>query len=130
MALFNFGKKKKSEPAPVFETSVPYSNHFRGYKRIGLDAYQDEEADKGIEAVKAADTISEITFKEYIYPDTTPLLRVYANGHKLGTIWSSSRKEYYEAIKDGRCEKASVAFNDLGNVFLFIKINKGYNNQK
>lgn len=122
MALFNFGKKKKSDPAPTFVLSVPYSEHFRGYKRISLDAYQDPEADKGIEAVKAADTINEVTFKEYLFPDTSPLLRVYADGHKLGTIWSSSHKEYYKAIKDGRCEKASVAFNDLGNVFLFVKL--------
>ena len=115
-------KPKNKEPEPTLVLSVPYSDHFRGYKRLGLDAYKDVEADKGIEAVKAADTISEITFKEYIFPDTAPLLRVYADGHKLGTIWSTSRAEYYKAIKDGRCEKASVAFNDLGNVFLFIKI--------
>lgn len=115
-------KPKNKEPEPTLVLSVPHSDHFRGYKRIGLDAYQDAEADKGIEAVKAADTISEVTFKEYIFPDTPPLLRVYADGHKIGTIWSTSRKEYYKAIKGGRCEKASVAFNDLGNVFLFVKL--------
>lgn len=122
MALFGFGKKK--EIKPTFTLSVPYSEHFKGYKRIKLDAYQDAEADKGIEAVKAADTIQEITFKEYIFPDTSPLLRVYADGHKLGTIWSTSFPEQYGMIKRGRCEKASVGFNDLGNVFLFVKFNK------
>lgn len=123
MSLFNFGKKKKpAEPAPTFVTSVPYSEHFRGYKRIGLDAHNDKEADKGIEAFKAADTIKEITFKEYLFPDTTPLLRVYGDGHKLGTIWKSSWEDYYKAIKNGKCEKASVAFNDLDEVFLFIKL--------
>ena len=124
MALFNFGKKKneKKEPDPTFVLSVPYSDHYRGYKRIKLDAYQDKEADKGIEAFKAADTISEITFKEYLFPDTTPLLRVYGDGHKLGTIWMNSWEEYYKSIKSGKCEKASVAFSELGDVFLFVKL--------
>lgn len=121
MSLFNF-KKKKEEPAPTFVTSVPYSEHFRGYKRLKLATYQDKEADKGIEAFKAAATIKEITFKEYLFPDTTPLLRVYGDGHKLGTIWKNSWEEYYKAIKSGKCEKASVAFSELGDVFLFVKL--------
>ena len=115
-------KNKSKEPEPTFILSIPYSEHFRGYKRLTLDVHRDAEADKGIEAVKAADAVQAITFKEYIFPETSPLLRVYADGHKLGTIWSTSHKEYYKAIKDGRCEKASVAFNELGNVFLFVKI--------
>lgn len=122
MSLFNFGKRKKEEPAPTFVTSVPYSEHFRGYKRLKLATYQDKEADKGIEAFKAADAIKKITFQEYLFPDTTPLLRVYGDGHKLGTIWKSSREEYYKAIKSGKCEKASVAFSELGDVFLFLKL--------
>lgn len=122
MSLFNFGKKKKEEPAPNFVTSVPYSDHYRGYKRLKLATYQDKEADKGIEAFKAADAIKEITFQEYLFPDTTPLLRVYGDGHKLGTIWKSSWEDYYKAIKNEKCEKASVAFNDLNEVFLFIKL--------
>lgn len=114
-------KKKNTEPDPTFTLSVPHSDHFKGYKRIMLSTYQDAEVDAGLEAVKAADTIREITFKEYVFPDTSPLIRVYADGNKIGTIWSTSRPEYYKKIKQGLCEKASVTYNDLGNVFLFVK---------
>jgi len=115
-------KQKKKEPKPTFVLGVPHSDHFKGYKRIKLATYQDAEVDKGIEAVKAADEIREVTFKEYKFPDTSPLIRVYADGHKIGTIWSTSWTDLYKAIKSGRCTKASVAFNDLGDVFLFVKI--------
>jgi hypothetical protein len=122
--LFNIGKKKKStskEPAPTFELSVPYSDHFRGYKRIKLATYKDQEADKGIEWFKAAAEVHQITFKEYIFPDTNPLLRVYGDGHKIGIIWSDSWPDLYEKIKIGSAKKASVGFTELGDVFLFIK---------
>lgn len=115
-------KSKKKEPEPTFVLSVPHSDHFKGYKRIKLSTYQDAEVDKGLEAVKAADAIREVTFQEYKFPDTSPLIRVYADGHKIGTIWSTSNPELYKAIKSGRCTKASVAYNDLGNVFLFVKV--------
>ena len=115
-------RKKKKEPEPTFVLTVPHSDHFKGYKKITLTTYDDAEVDKGLEAVKAADEIREVTFKEYIFPDTSPLLRVYADGNKIGTIWSTSRPEYYKKIRNGLCEKASVAYNDLGNVFLFVKL--------
>ena len=123
--LFNIGKKKKStseEPAPSFELSIPYSDHLRGYKRIKLATYKDPEADKGIEWFKAAAEVHQITFKEYIFPGANPLLRVYADGHRIGTIWSNSRPEEYNLIKAGHVKKASVAFAELGDVFLFIKV--------
>ena len=119
--LFGKKKKKKKEPEPTFVLSVPHSDHFKGYKRIKLSTYQDAEVDKGLEAVKAADTIREVTFKEYKFPDTSPLIRVFADGHKIGTIWSTSNPEYYKKIKQGLCEKASVAYNELDDIFLFVK---------
>jgi hypothetical protein len=126
--LFNIGKKKKStskEPAPTFELSVPYSDHFKGYKRIKLAVYRDPEADKGIDWFRAADKVDQITFKEYIFPDTNPLLRVYGDGLKIGTIWSNSRPEEYKLIKAGHAKKASVGFvaleDQVFDGYLYVK---------
>ena len=119
--LFKKKKSVSSEPIPTFEMSVPYSDRYQGYKRIKLDTYKDPEADKGIQWFKAAAKVDQITFREYLFPDTPPLIRVYGDGHKIGTIWSSSWEEYYGLIKAGRAQKASVGFAGLGDLFLFVK---------
>lgn len=119
--LFKKKKKSTTEPLPAFVFSVPYSDHFKGYTRIRLDNYGDPEASKGLKAVRAAKTINHVTFEEYIFPGVSPLIRVFADGHKLGTIWITSKPEQYEKIKQGLCVKASIGFNDLDNVFLFVK---------
>ena len=122
MSLFKKKPKKKPDPDPLFVRSVPYSQSFKGFKRIKLSTFQDPLADAVIEAVKAADDIDQITFKAYRFEGTSgPLLRVYADGNKLGTIWSASYKEYYNLIKAGKCAAASVAFVDAGDVLLFVK---------
>ena len=114
-------KKKPKEPRPTFTATVPYTEHFRGYKRIALANYRDAEAERGTAIVMAAGEIREITFKEYIFPDTNPLMRVYADGNKIGTIWSNSHREEYKKIKSGRCTAASFTYNELGNWFLFLR---------
>ena len=124
MALFFVKKKQKQTVKPSFACSVPYSNHFKGYKRIKLDAYQDPAADAGIQAFKNAEDAKEVTFEEYLFPDTSPLLRVFVDGNKLGTIWSTSYPEHYKKIRSGKCVKASAGYNDLGNIFLFVKFNE------
>lgn len=118
-----FFKKKATPKAlePTFVLAVPFTEHFKGFKRIPLDVYGDPEVDKGLAAYRAADKIEHIIFKEYQYPNVSPLIRVYADNYKLGTIWSTSRPEQYEMIKQGRCVKATVGYNDLDNVFLFVK---------
>lgn len=119
--LFKKKRNEIKEPALTFVYSIPFTENFKGFKRIPLDVYKDPEVDKGLKAFKAADAIQQITFKEYIFPNVSPLIRVYADGHKLGTIWSTTRPEQYEMIKQRRCEKAAVGYNDLDNVFLFVK---------
>ena len=129
MALFNFGKKKSTsaaapDPAPVqlsFTLTVPHTKNFRGFKRIKLATYNDPYAEAGIKFVKGSD-IKEVSFEEYIYEDTSPLMRVYADGNQIGTIWSNSWAEYYGKIKSGQCSKASVKFEDSGDVMLFVKL--------
>jgi hypothetical protein len=120
-----FGKKRKQaakEPEPTFVFTVPYSDHFRGYKQVGLSTYGDKEVEANLEVLKNVDSFSEITFKEYRFPNTNPLLRVYADGNKIGTIWSNSVPEYYKLILNRRVEKASFATDGLGNAVIFIKI--------
>lgn len=119
--LFKRKKAAPKEVQPSYIFSIPYTEHFKGYKRIKLDTFNDIDADKGLAAMKVADSVNQIIFKEYLFPGVSPLMRVYADNFKLGTIWSTSRPEQYELIKQGRCEKASVGYNDLGNVFLFVK---------
>jgi hypothetical protein len=126
MALFGIGKKSKpaTKPAPAqptFALTVPHTKNYRGFKRLNLATYKGPYAEAGIRFVKGSD-IREISFEEYIYPDTPPLMRVYADGNQIGTIWSASWSDYYDAIRRGRCTKASVSFTDSGDVMLFIKI--------
>lgn len=122
--------KKKKKPAPKpsrakngpeLIISVPYSEHFNGFKRAKLDSYNDKEAERGIKAVQAAETIDRITFELYRPGGgVNPLLRVYADGHKIGTLWSSSRREQFDAILAGKVEKAHVGFNATDS-FVFLK---------
>ncbi len=121
--MFLFKKKKTApqEPEPTFVISVPYSAHFKGFKRIQLDSYNDAEAEAGLQAAKAAASVDKIVFKEYRFPGVTPLIRVFADNYKLGTIWRSSHQEYYDLIKKKKCTKATFGYNELGNVFVFIK---------
>ena len=123
MALFN--RKKKAEPAPApvqpsFTLTVPHTKNYRGFKRIKLATYKDPYAEAGIKFVKGSE-IKGITFEEYLYENTSPLMRVYADGNQIGTIWSSSWQEYFDMIRSGHCTKASVSFADSGDVMLFVK---------
>lgn len=120
MILFK-KKKNPKEPEPTFTHSVPYSENFKGFKRVRLDSYQDVEADKGIQATKTADTIDMIMFKEYRFPGVNPLIRVYADENKLGTLWSSSHPAEYKAVLQRKVKCASVGFNGTNDAFLFIK---------
>lgn len=122
--LFNRKKKHAApkEPAPTFVFTVPYSDHFRGYKRVGLDTYGDKEVEKNLQVLKDVDGFSEITFREYKFPNTNPLLRVYVDGNKIGTIWSTSKPEYYKLILKRQIERASFATDGIGNAVIFIKI--------
>ena len=119
-----FGKKKKKQTAPksTFELTVPYSDHFRGYKRVGLDTFGDKEVEKNLGVLKDVDSFSEITFREYKFPNANPLLRVYVDGNKIGTIWSNSKPEYYKLILKRQIERASFATDGLGNAVVFIKV--------
>lgn len=119
--LFKKKKAAPEEPVPTFVLSVPFTEHFKGFKRIPLDVYGDPEVDKGLAAYRAASNIEHIIFKEYKFANVSPLIRVYADNYKLGTLWSNRRPEQYELIRQGRCEKATVGYNDLDNVFLFVK---------
>lgn len=121
-----FFKKKKAvsapkEPQPTIILSVPYSEHFRGFKRMQLSTVDDKEAEKGIKATQAAEIVDRIKFVEYKFPDTPPLMRVYADDNKLGTMWSTVYTEYYEAVRNGHCKKASFAFSQSDDVYLYLK---------
>lgn len=114
-----FGKKKKKE-APSCTVSVPYSQTFKGYKRLKLKTYNDPAVDLGV--IRAMPDPSEIVFQEYLFPDTSPLLRVYADGVKLGTLWKNElNAEYYDLIRSGKCAAASLGTNAT-DVFIFIKV--------
>jgi hypothetical protein len=115
-----FFKKKTKEPAPTFSCSVPYSETFKGFKRIKLDTFDDRYTD--LDKIKAAPTVDQVRFEEYIYKGTPPLIRVYADQYRLGTLWSSAHSDYYKKIKQGKCTNASFGFTELGDVYLFIKL--------
>ena len=118
--LFNIKKKKaQSDLAPSFTISIPYSKNFRGFKRMKLTTYQDPLVD--LDAIKSASDPDAILFEEYLYPDTPPLMRVSADGMRLGTIWSSSWTEYYDLIRSGKCTAVSLGTNAT-DVFIFIKV--------
>lgn len=114
--------KKPTEPEPLLTLSVPYSEHFKGYKRIKLTSYRDPIAEAGIQATKDADRIDRIRFELYQFPNVSPLFRVLADQNRIGTIWMDSGPEYFEAIQSGRVSKASVAWTGTGEALLFIKI--------
>ena len=124
MSLFFGKKKKKQADRPVFSCSVPYSEHFKGYKRITISKYSDPIAEAGLKRFKAAPDAKIVTFEEYLYPDTSPLMRVIIDGNRVGTIWSTSYEDYYKKIRSGKCVRASVGYNDWDNVFLFVKFSE------
>ena len=112
-------KKKKSEPSPSFTISVPYSKTYKGFKRMKLATYQDDLVD--LDAIRKAPDPDRVLFEEYLYDDTPPLMRVSFDGIRLGTIWSSSWAEYYDAIRNGHVSAVSLGLNAT-DVFLFLKI--------
>lgn len=119
MLFFKRKKPASVDQTPTFTIDVPYSENFRGFKRIKLDAKDDRYLD--IDAIKAAPTVDRIHFEEYQYEDTTPLIRVLADQNRLGTLWKNSYPDYYKMIKQGKCTAASIGFTEWGDVFLFVK---------
>lgn len=127
--LFGKKKKKKSKPvkkeiAPIIELSVPYSEHFKGYKRIKLTTYKDEEALRGSRSFRATGKATRIRFAAYEFPDENTLIRVYADGVKIGTIWKYYVPEIYDLIVNAKCEKASVLVTDDtddSETYLYLK---------
>ena len=110
-------KKKKDKPNRTI--SVPYSKTFKGYKRLKLKTYNDPAVD--LDMIRAMPDPDEIIFQEYLFPGTSPLLRVYA-GVKLGTLWRNELNfEYYDIILSGKCTAVSLGTNAT-DVFIFIKV--------
>lgn len=114
-----FGKKKKKE-TPSCTISVPYSQTFKGYKRLKLSTYNDPLVD--LDVIRAMPDPGAIIFEEYLYPGASPLLRVSADGVRLGTLWKNDlNAEYYEQILKGKCSRVSLGLNAT-DVFIFIKV--------
>ena len=116
-----FGKKKKkTDPAPNCTISVPYSKTNKGYKRIRITKTSDPLVD--IDVIRAMPDPDAILFEEYLFPGTSPLLRVTANGVRLGTFWKNELDaEYYDLIRSGKCTAVSLGTN-AADVFIFIKV--------
>ena len=115
-----FGKKKKKTgPAPSCTISVPYSKTNKGYKRIRITKTSDPLVD--IDVIRAMPDPDEIIFQEYLFPGTSPLLRVSADGVRLGTFWKNELDaEYYDMIRSGKCTAVSLGTNAT-DVYLFVK---------
>ena len=86
-----------------------------------LSTYNDPLVD--LDVIRAMPDPDVIVFQEYLFPGTPPLLRVSFDGIRLGTIWSSSWAEYYDAIRNGRVSAVSLGLNAT-DVYLFLKIVK------
>ena len=116
-----FGKKKKkTDPAPSCRVSVPYSKTNKGYKRIRITKTSDPLVD--LDTIRAMPDPDAILFEEYLYPGASPLLRVSANGVRLGTFWKNELDaEYYDLIRSGKCTAVSLGTNAT-DVFIFIKV--------
>jgi len=114
-----FKRKKKTDATlkPDLIFSVPYSESFRGFKRIKLDS-QDQYADAGIKIVKSLPTVDRISFEFYTFGEYQ-MIRVLADGNRLGTIWKSN--DWYETIRSGKVEQASIVFSQLDDVYLMVK---------
>lgn len=114
-----FGRKKKKD-APALTISVPYSASYKGYKKLKLKTYSDPQVD--LDEIRAMPDPDAIIFEEHLFPGASPLLRVYANGVKLGTLWKNElNAEYFDHILNGRCTRVSLGTNAT-NVFIFLKV--------
>ena len=114
MSLFK--KKPKFEP----DLTVPHTDTFKGYKRIKLATYKDKYAYAGIRDLGSA-SISYVSFA-FGDADGSPLINVYADRHRIGTIWKHSWADYFKAIKSGKVSAAHVMINDPDEVYLFIAL--------
>ena len=105
---------------PKMDFTVPHSDGFKGYKRIKLATYKDEYAYKGIKEL-GAKPISTVGFQ--IYEDgQNNCVRVFADGHRIGTIWKHSWTSEYNKIKAGKVRAAHVDIVDPDEVHLYICI--------
>ncbi len=112
--MFNLFKKKSSDPEALWTYSVPYSDNFRGYKRIKLATYNDPVAQAGLKKISQLATISQIRF------DGIPNgINVYVDDFRAGSIWKDSWEDYYKVIKSVKVEKAHIKVDD--EAYLYIK---------
>ena len=114
MSLFK--KKPKFEP----DLTVPHTDTFKGYKRIKLATFKDKDAYAGIKAL-GANPISYVSFV-FGSADGSPFVHVYADQHRVGTIWKHSWTDYFKAIKAGKIRAAHVMVVDRDEVYLFIAL--------
>ena len=99
---------------------MPYSTGSKGFKKIRITKYADPLVD--LDTIRAMPDPDAILFEEYLYPGTSPLLRVTANGVRLGTFWRNELDaEYYDLIRSGKCTAVSLGTNAT-DVFIFIKV--------
>lgn len=113
--MFNLFKNKSTNPAALWTYSVPYSDHFRGYKRIKLATYNDPVAQAGLKKISKMSSINEIRFEGI--PDNG--INVYVDGFRAGTIWKHSWEDYFKVIKSAKVEKAHINVDD--EACLYIK---------
>ena len=112
--MLNLFKKKQSVSA--WSYTVPYSNNFRGYKRLKLDTYKDVDSETGLKALQDRSSYDHVSFAKVPNYDG---INVFIDDHKAGTIWRDSWTEYYDAIFSEKVEKAHLKIE--GNAYLYIK---------
>ena len=130
MALFNFGKKKKSDPVPELtdERIIPkkdilsvqtftQSKTFRGYRRVristnGLDGVEKNQIyfrERGFDFTNSAVQLMTVKANN----DFGKCLRIVVDGRFLGNIYrSGANDEAFDKVLDKAVDKVYVKLED------------------
>lgn len=130
--IFKAPKEPTPAAAPPVETllvmNYKHSKGFKGFKRIRLVTYGDDDAQRNIKRLLDQE-ISDVTLTVKVdnVTATEPynLVDVKANGLHVGTHYSHGDTEYVDLILAGSIDKVHLKLEDAGdryNSTLFVHI--------
>ena len=105
MGLFDVFKAKEPQTKEPQIIRIPYSEHFRGFKKMAMTSFQDEEAKNNSEWMFSQDLTTGEVYFEVKNTKEGRVALVYVNGKRVGRI---EDPEKIKLLETGKVDKVHI----------------------